>query len=115
MDYFGGSTPKVSRPDEERGATPPAHAANRGSLAVARVAECAVAESLINYLREDAVEGLIAVAIEERTTEHYRQERRGRPGPATRYVKHEQTRFDLSWRLAHDAWPRRRGATGSSR
>jgi transposase len=52
-------------------------------------------------LREGAAEGLIEVVIEERTTEHYRQERRGRPGPATRYVKQEQTRFDLSWRIAH--------------
>lgn len=61
-----------------------------------------VAQAVEAILREDAVEGLIAVAIAERTTEHYRQERRGRPGPTTRYVKHEQTRFDLSWRLAHD-------------
>jgi transposase len=53
-------------------------------------------------LRDDGVEGFIAVTIEEQTTEHYRQERRGRPGPATRYVKHEDTRFALSWRIAHD-------------
>src|SRR5512135_2251492 len=32
----------------------------------------------------------------------YRQERRGRPGPGTRYVKREDTRFDLTYRLAHD-------------
>jgi transposase len=61
-----------------------------------------VAEAVEAILREDAVEGFIEVVIEEQTTEHYRQERRGRPGPATRYVKHEQTRFALSWRLAHD-------------
>jgi transposase len=61
-----------------------------------------VAEAVEAILREGEVEGFIEVAIEERTTEHYRQERRGRPGPGTRYVKREDTRFDLSWRLAHD-------------
>jgi transposase len=61
-----------------------------------------VAQAVEAILRDSGVEGLIEVAIEERTTEHYRQERRGRPGPGTRYVKREDTRFDLSWRLAHD-------------
>jgi transposase len=61
-----------------------------------------VAEAVEAILRDSAVEGFIAVAVEERTTEHYRQERRGRPGPGTRYVKREDTRFDLNWRLAHD-------------
>jgi transposase len=61
-----------------------------------------VAQAVEAILRDDAVEGFIEVAIEERTTEHFRQERRGRPGPGTRYVKREDTRFDLSWRLAHD-------------
>jgi transposase len=61
-----------------------------------------VAQAVEVILRDDGVEGFIEVAIEERTTPHYRQERRGRPGPGTRYVKHEETRFDLSWRLAHD-------------
>ena len=32
----------------------------------------------------------------------YRQERRGRPGPETRYVKREDTRFDLTCRVDHD-------------
>ena len=40
--------------------------------------------------------------IEERTTETYRQERRGRPGADTRYVRSEATRFDLTWRIDHD-------------
>ena len=61
-----------------------------------------VAEAVEVLLRDDGVEGLVAVTIEEQTTERYRQERRGRPGPATRYVKHEETRFALSWRLVHD-------------
>src|SRR5512132_3152682 len=61
-----------------------------------------VAQAVEAILRDDGVEGLIEVAIEERTTQRYRQERRGRPGPGMRYVKREDTRFDLSWRLAHD-------------
>ena len=61
-----------------------------------------VAEAVEAILRDGGVEGWITVAIEERTTEHYRQERRGRPGPGTRYVKHEAKRFDLSWCLDHD-------------
>jgi transposase len=61
-----------------------------------------VAQAVEATLHEDGVEGFIEVAIEQRTTERYRQERRGRPGPGTRYVKREDTRFDLSWRIVHD-------------
>src|SRR5512135_1991544 len=61
-----------------------------------------VAETVEAILRDGGVEDWIEVAIEERTTERYRQERRGRPGPGTRYVKREDTRFDLTYRLAHD-------------
>jgi transposase len=61
-----------------------------------------VTQAVEAILREGDVVGLIEVAIAEQTTEHYRQERRGRPGPATRYVRREETRFALSWRLAHD-------------
>ena len=53
-------------------------------------------------LRDGEVEGFIEVTIEERTTETFRQERRGRPGPDTRYVRRQGTRFDLSWRIDHD-------------
>jgi transposase len=61
-----------------------------------------VAEAVEVILRDGGAEGWIEVAIEERTTERYRQERRGRPGPGTRYVKCEDTRFDLTYRIAHD-------------
>jgi transposase len=61
-----------------------------------------VAQAVDAILREGEAEGLIAVAVAERTTETYRQERRGRPGPDTRYVRRQATRFDLSWRLDHD-------------
>jgi transposase len=61
-----------------------------------------VAEAVEAILRDGGVEGGIEVAIEQRTTQGYRQERRGRPGPETRYVKREDTRFDLTYRIAHD-------------
>jgi transposase len=61
-----------------------------------------VAQAVDAVLREGEAEGLVAVTVEERTTETYRQERRGRPGPDTKYVRRQATRFDLSWRLDHD-------------
>jgi transposase len=61
-----------------------------------------VAQAVDAVLREGEAEGLIEVTIEQRVTEAYHQERRGRPGPATRYVRRQATRFDLSWRLDHD-------------
>jgi transposase len=61
-----------------------------------------VAEAVEAILRDGGVEGFIEVVIEERTTERHRQERRGRPGPGTRYVRQEGKRFDLSWRIGHD-------------
>ncbi len=61
-----------------------------------------VAEAVAAILQDGGVAGGIEVAIEERTRERYRQERRGRPGPGTRYVKREDTRFDLTYRIAHD-------------
>jgi transposase len=61
-----------------------------------------VAQAVDAIFREGEAEGLIEVTVEQRTTETYRQERRGRPGPGTRYVRRQATRFDLSWRLDHD-------------
>ena len=61
-----------------------------------------VDQAVDTILRDGEVEGLIVVEIKPRTTETYRQERRGRPGPQTRYVRSEATRFDLSWRIDHD-------------
>ena len=52
-------------------------------------------------LRDGEVEGLIAATIGERTTEAFRQERRGRPGADTRYVRRQSTRFDLTCRVDH--------------
>jgi transposase len=61
-----------------------------------------VAQAVDVILRDAEAEDLIQVTIEQRTTETYRQERRGRPGPDTRYVRRHGTRFDLAWRLDHD-------------
>jgi transposase len=60
-----------------------------------------VAQAVDAILREGEAEGLIAVTVGQRTTETYRQEKRGRPGPTTRYVRRQTTRFDLSWQLDH--------------
>jgi transposase len=60
-----------------------------------------VAEAVDAVLRDGDVEGLIAVTIGERTTEAFRQERRGRPGADTRYVRRQSTRFDLTCRVDH--------------
>jgi transposase len=60
-----------------------------------------VAQAVDTVLRDGGVEGLIAVAIEERTTETFRQERRGRPCADTRYVRRQGVRIDLTWRVDH--------------
>jgi hypothetical protein len=46
--------------------------------------------------QENGVEERIEVAIEERPTEKFRQERRIRQGRKTRYIRQEGVRFDLS-------------------
>jgi transposase len=61
-----------------------------------------VAQAVDTILSDSDVEGLVVTEIKERTTETFRQDRRGRPGPETRYVRSEATRFDLSWRIDHD-------------
>jgi transposase len=61
-----------------------------------------VAQAVDTILSDGDVEGLLVTEIKERTTETFRQDRRGRPGPQTRYVRSEATRFDLSWRIDHD-------------
>jgi len=50
-------------------------------------------------LRECEVEGWVTVEVKETTTETYRQERRGRPGEKTRYVKRERMRFEIAHRV----------------
>jgi transposase len=61
-----------------------------------------VAQAVDAILTDADVEGWLVTEIKELTTETFRQDRRGRPGPETRYVRSEATRFDLSWRIDHD-------------
>ena len=51
--------------------------------------------------RKAEVDDWVRVEIQERIEERYRQERKGRPGKDTRYVKHVTTRFDLSYQVDH--------------
>jgi transposase len=58
-----------------------------------------VAEAVEAILEETGTTGWIEVTIEERTEETYRQQRRGRPGADTLYVKRERRRFELAHRV----------------
>jgi len=58
-----------------------------------------VSEAVEAVLRECEVAGWVTVEVSERTAETYRQERRGRPGEKTRYVRQEKTRFAITHRV----------------
>jgi transposase len=58
-----------------------------------------VAEAVETLVRDCDVVGWITIGIDEQVTERYRQERRGRPGEKTRYVKEEKLRFALRHRI----------------
>jgi transposase len=58
-----------------------------------------VAAAVEAILEETGTATWITVTIEERTEETYRQQRRGRPGADTLYVKRERKRFDLAHRV----------------
>jgi transposase len=58
-----------------------------------------VAEAVEAILGETGTEGEIAVTIEERAEETFRQQRRGRPNAQTLYVKSERKRFELTCRV----------------
>jgi transposase len=58
-----------------------------------------VAEAVEAILGETGTEGEIAVTIEERSEETFRQQRRGRPNAQTLYVKSERNRFELTCRV----------------
>jgi transposase len=62
-------------------------------------ARAKVAEAVEALLRESDVAAWITVEITERTEAKFRQEQRGRPGKKTRYVKEEDTRFELAHRI----------------
>jgi transposase len=58
-----------------------------------------VAEAVDAVLGECEVTGWVSVEVSEQATETYRQERRGRPGATTRYVRHQARRFALTHRI----------------
>jgi transposase len=58
-----------------------------------------VTEAVEALLRDCGVSEWITFQIEEHITESYRQERRGRPGEKTRYVRDEKLRFELKHRI----------------
>jgi transposase len=58
-----------------------------------------VAEAVEAILEETGTAEWITVTIAERPEETYRQERRGRPGADTLYVKRERKRFELAHRV----------------
>jgi transposase len=60
-----------------------------------------VAEAVEEILRSCEAGDWLRAEIESRVEEHYRQERKGRPGKDTRYVKDVTTRFDLSYQVDH--------------
>ena len=58
-----------------------------------------VAEAVEAILEETGTAAWIEVTIEEQTEETFHQQRRGRPGARTLYVKHERKRFELAHRV----------------
>jgi transposase len=61
-----------------------------------------VAEAAEAILQDCEVGDWVTVEISARTTERFRQERRGRPGEKTRYVRQETVRFELVHRVDLD-------------
>jgi transposase len=45
----------------------------------------------------------LAVTIEEKTEDHFRQDAKGRPGPTTRYRRRQKLRFHLNWQPRPEA------------
>jgi transposase len=61
-----------------------------------------VVEAVDAILAEHKVTDWIKVEVTEQTRETYHQEKRGRPGKETRYVKEEDTRFALTHQVDMD-------------
>jgi transposase len=58
-----------------------------------------VVEAVETLLRDCEVAQWVTVEIEEQLSEKFRQERRGRPGEGTRYIREEKLRFALKHRI----------------
>ena len=65
-------------------------------------ARAKVAEAVDAILADCKVADWVKVEVTEQTKEKYRQEKRGRPGKETRYVKEENTRFALTYQVDMD-------------
>lgn len=63
----------------------------------------AVALAVENILSRGQAERFLEVTVEEKEEPVYRQEKRGRPGENTRYVRKTRRRFSLTVRLMKDA------------
>lgn len=61
-----------------------------------------VVEAVEAILHEGNVAAWITVEITERNIPRFRQEKRGRPGKETKYVKNEDVRFDLAHKIDLD-------------
>jgi transposase len=70
------------------------------------------AQAVGEILRECAAEGLITVKIGELAVAAYRQEKRGRPGNDTRYVKQVRTRCSLDYDVDGDGMAQDQAADG---
>jgi transposase len=62
----------------------------------------AVEHAATSALAASGASRWINIEITERVEERFRQERRGRPGDATRYRKTTRTRFTLTWSIDRD-------------
>jgi transposase len=61
-----------------------------------------VEEAARKLLKEAGAERWVRVEIEERKEPVYRQEKRGHPGPKTRYLRKERLRFSVATRIKDD-------------
>jgi len=69
-------------------------------------------EAAVQILRHCRVEGLIRIEAQERRMEQYRQDRRGRPGKDTRYVKQVRTYCALQCQIDQEAIEREEAGDG---
>jgi hypothetical protein len=56
-----------------------------------------VEEAATQILSEIGAQRWVRFALSEHLEPIYRQEKRGRPGSITRYVRRYRTRFDITW------------------
>jgi len=61
-----------------------------------------VHEAVAEILKKHGLSELIRVAVQETPVETFRQNRRGRPGANTQYVKQVKSRFDLEYEIDHE-------------